>query len=64
MLMNSMVLSLRAMGVRWDVSLAGGVMWYWTLGVHFTEKNLDPGGAPLRNSDMQWIVYTSHTQHL
>lgn len=53
MLITSMVLSLRAIGERWDVSLFGGVMWYWTFGVHLTEKNLDPGGAPLRNNNMQ-----------
>lgn len=63
MLMSSMLLSLRAIGERWDVSLGGGVMWYWTLGVHLTEKNLDPGGAPLRNTSAQRIVYTSRAQH-
>lgn len=63
MVMSSMVLLLRAIGERWDVSLGGGVMWYWTLGVHLTEKNLDPAGAPLRNTNMQWIVYTWRAQH-
>lgn len=48
--MSSIVLSLRAMGERWEVSSGGGLMWYWTLGVHLTEKNLDPGGALLRNT--------------
>lgn len=48
--MSSIVLSLRAMGERWEVSLGGGLMLYWTLGVHLTEKNLDPGGALLRNT--------------
>lgn len=46
--MSSIVLSLRAMGERWEVSSGGGLMRYWTLGVHLTEKNLDPGGALLR----------------
>lgn len=63
MLMSSMALSLRAIGERWEVSLGAGVMWYWTLEVHLTEKNLDPGGAPLRNTNMHWIVYTSHARH-
>lgn len=63
MLMSSMVLSLRAIGERWDVSLGGGVMWYWTWGVHLTEKNLDPGGAPLRNTNVHLIAYTSHARH-
>lgn len=62
MLISSMALSQRAIGERWDVPLGEGVMWYWTLGVHLTEKNLDPGGAPLRDTNMQRIVCTSHAQ--
>lgn len=48
--MSSIVLSFRATGDRWEVSWGGGLMRYWTLGVHLTEKNLDPGGALLRNT--------------
>lgn len=62
MLMSSMVLSLRAIGERWEVSLGAGVIWYWTLGVHLTEKNLDPGGAPLRNTNKQEIFFLHHIQ--
>lgn len=53
MLISSMASSLRTIGERWEVSVVEGVMWYCTLGVHLTEKNLDPGGAPLWNANMQ-----------
>lgn len=38
---------LRGTGERWDVSWGGGLMVYWTLGVHLTEKKSVPGGAHL-----------------
>lgn len=38
---------LRGIGERWDDSWGGGLMVCCTLGVHLTEKNLEPGGAHL-----------------
>lgn len=48
MVMRSTELPLRGMGARLDVSWGVGLMVYWTLDVHFTEKNLEPGGALLK----------------
>lgn len=43
---------LRGTGERWDVSWGGGLMVYWTLGVHLTEKKSVPGGAHLGKKNM------------
>lgn len=68
MLMSSTGLPLRGMGEKWDVSRGCGLMLYRTLGVHFTEKNLDLGGALLRTETSGDIleskldfVYTTQT---
>lgn len=50
MMMSSTGFPLRGMRDRWDVSSGGGLMLYWTLGVHLIEKYLELGGALLRNS--------------
>lgn len=50
MMMSSTGFPLRGTRDRWDVSLGGGLMLYWTLGVHLMEKYFELGGALLRNS--------------
>lgn len=61
MLMSSSEFPLRGVGARWDVSWGRGLMLYWTLEVHFTEKNLEPGGALLRPRETHQLVYTTQT---
>lgn len=58
---------LRGIGERWDVSWGGGLMVYCTLGVHFTEKKLEPGGAHLGEKTKQkkkHMTKSSFTNHI
>lgn len=55
---------LRGIGERWDVSWGGGLMVYWTLGVHLTEKKSVPGGAHLGKKTCDKAVKSTFTNHI